>query len=242
MAGLFIVAAVFLKLWIQKNIKVTEILVGALAFWLLWNLKYYFAGILLIALGGLLLVRIILWIKPIQSPLKITLLFLLVLIVPLFLVTQLHPNFYLSRILEVVVKNYEAFRTISRPENLITYYHLRATPASIIINMPWALISGIFQPFIWNTKSFFQLLAGIESFIVFILFIGVFRQRSQLLKSPNFLLVLGVLTFIGLLAIFLALSTPNVGTLVRYRVGFYPFLIFLLLLANPWLLQRKRFT
>ncbi len=242
MAGLFAVVAVFLKFWVQRKLHIRDVLILAIGFWLLWNLKYYFAGMLLVAMGGILLVRLILRIKPLHSPLTITLLFFLVMMIPLILVTQLHPNFHLSRILDVIIKNYEAYRVLSKPENLVTYYHLKATPASLIINIPWALISGIFQPFIWNTKSLFQFLAGIESFMVFILFVGALKQVRQCIKSPNYLLVLGTLTFIGLLATFLALSTPNLGTLVRYRVGFYPFLIFLLLRANPWLLQRKRFT
>jgi hypothetical protein len=37
-----------------------------------------------------------------------------------------------------------------------------------------------------------------------------------------------VITYSVLLCIFLALSTPNFGTLIRYRVGFLPFLLVLI--------------
>jgi len=43
------------------------------------------------------------------------------------------------------------------------------------------------------------------------------------------------------LAVFLALSTPNFGTLSRYRVGFIPFFVFLTACGNVLLerLQRR---
>jgi hypothetical protein len=45
-----------------------------------------------------------------------------------------------------------------------------------------------------------------------------------------------------LLAIFLALSTPNFGTLSRYKIGFFPFLVFLTLYKNPLLGKIMQFT
>ena len=241
-AGLFAIVNILLVMRRKKRLGVMEGLIIVTGFWLLWNLKYYYAGVLLIAIGGIILLQFIIWIKPVKRRLTITLLYLVVLVIPAVLVTGLHPNFNGSRILEVVVYNYEAYRIISRPENLITYSHLEATPLSIIRNMPWALLSGIFQPFIWNTKSVFQLAAGIESFALFVLFIGMIKHRLKIAATSDFSILLGTITFIGLLAIFLALSTPNIGTLVRYRVGFYPFLMLLLIQANPWLRIPERFT
>lgn len=240
MAGLFAVAYVFLKYWVQNKINIFDVVVLIIGFWLLWNLKYYYAGILLISVGAMLIARLVLK-KRSMSTLQTVILFLGILILPSLLVTQLHPNFYASRILEVVIKNYEAYRVISKPENLIGYYHLEPTLTSFLLNAPWALVSGLFRPCIWEARSLFQIIAGVETLAVLVLFLNLLKRLKNISITPNLLVLLGVITYIMLLAFFLALSTPNIGTLVRYRVGFYPFFVFLLLLANPWITQRNRF-
>jgi hypothetical protein len=47
------------------------------------------------------------------------------------------------------------------------------------------------------------------------------------------------LFYVVFLCVFLALSTPNFGTLSRYRIGFTPFL-WLLLLGGSGILSRYR--
>lgn len=240
MAGLFAVVYVFLKHWVQNKISICDAVVLIIGFWLLWNLKYYYAGIALISVGAMLIARLFLKQRSMNT-VQTVLLFFLILILPSLLVTQLHPNFYVSRILEVVIKNYEAYRLVSKPGNLIDYYHLEPTLTSALLNAPWALVSGLFRPFIWEARSLFQIFAGVETLAVLVLFLNMLKRLKNIPVAPNLPLLLGVITYIMLLAVFLAMSTPNMGTLVRYRVGFYPFFVFLLLLANPWITQRNRF-
>jgi hypothetical protein len=57
-----------------------------------------------------------------------------------------------------------------------------------------------------------------------------YRER---LRQPVSILFLATASYCIVLCVFLALSTPNLGTLSRYRVGFLPFLIFLLAYRNP---------
>ena len=100
------------------------------------------------------------------------------------------------------------------------------------LNSPWALFSGLFRPVIFEANSFFQFVIGVENLILLGLSIFNLKYLSRLWHSSERLLIFGVIMYIGLLVIFLTLSTPNFGTLSRYRVGFLPFMIFLLL-YNP---------
>jgi hypothetical protein len=110
---------------------------------------------------------------------------------------------------------------------------LSATIKSVIINLPWALVSGIFRPFIGEGQGMLGLAASIENLFVLILFISFLWRFKIHSHRPISILVLAGISYCVVLCIFLALSTPNLGTLSRYRVGFLPFLIFMIAYRNP---------
>ncbi|MEO0331770.1 MAG: hypothetical protein AAF223_08805, partial [Bacteroidota bacterium] len=56
-------------------------------------------------------------------------------------------------------------------------------------------------------------------------------RLTRPLKTDERLWVMSALLFSVLLGILLALSTPNFGTLVRYKVAFSPFLLYVLLVV-----------
>jgi hypothetical protein len=62
------------------------------------------------------------------------------------------------------------------------------------------------------------------------------RTWRKISNAPDRLLILAVIVYAVVLCIFLAISTPNFGTLARYRIGFLPFLI-VLLVSQPWLVR-----
>jgi hypothetical protein len=81
----------------------------------------------------------------------------------------LHPNFYLSRFLDVLVTNHNDFVKISRPDAIIHYYQLTASWLSIFINAPWALCSGLFRPFIIEANGLIPTLASLENLVLLVL-------------------------------------------------------------------------
>ena len=103
----------------------------------------------------------------------------------------------------------------------------------MIGNAPWALASGLFRPFLWEADTLLKLAVSLENvFILLLCIISLVRIR-EFLRAQNSLITLSVIVFVVLLCIFLALSTPNLGSLARYKVGFTPFLIFLVIYKNP---------
>jgi hypothetical protein len=146
-------------------------------------------------------------------------------------VSLLHPNFYLSRVLSVLVTNHDDFVRISDADAIIHYYQLHDSWWSVLINSPLALFSGVLRPFIWEAEGAAAVFAAVENLVIMVLLLtSMFTWRKPF---TNKMLTLSVMVYVVLLCIFLALSTPNFGTLSRYRVGFLPFLIFIISYRNP---------
>jgi hypothetical protein len=157
----------------------------------------------------------------------------LVFAVPLVILSTLHPNFYPEQFFEVIVSNYNAYTSLSSPENLIHYANLQPQAGSILLYAPKAVLSAVFRPFIWETQNIFQVLTGVENLMFLVLFVSSVPGWKKHISTSDRLLVFSIGIYVLLLAAFLALSTPNFGTLVRYRVAFIPFLLILIAAKNP---------
>ncbi|HZI25884.1 MAG TPA: hypothetical protein VFD46_12450 [Chryseolinea sp.] len=233
MAALFFLSFIVLKIWRREKILLIEWTLAMIAVWCLWNLKYYYLAIFLPVVCTSLLVRTIFKYYVPKNVVQKMILWSFVFVVPLVLVTTLHPNFYPERFMEVVVSSYYEFAALSDPNDIIHYHALEATPCSMLANMPIALVSGLYRPSIIEAHTVFQFIIGLENFILVILSVMALMRVKRGITSRERLLLFSILIYTILLCIFLALSTPNFGTLSRYRVGFLPFLVFVLTLENP---------
>ncbi|MBI3483356.1 MAG: hypothetical protein HY015_10385 [Bacteroidetes bacterium] len=232
LASLYFLAGIFLQLIFHKKIDKFVLVMVFLACVLLWALKYYWAGVFLIsALAAFVVEHLSLKLLVIKRHLILVYIFAFALIG--VSVSFLHPNFYLHRFLEVVVSNHDEFIPLSADNNLVHFYQLSPTVTSVIINSPWALVSGIFRPFIGEGQGLLGLFASVENFLTLILFISFAWNFKNHFHEPINILFLAVVSYCIMLCIFLALSTPNLGTLSRYRVGFLPFLVFVFAYRNP---------
>jgi hypothetical protein len=212
------------------------------ALWIGWNLKYYWLGIFLPVAIPTLLVMMTINYRPAWRRYDLllwTLLFALLLVGA----TNSHPNFYTSRFLEVICENNLEFTRLSDPPRLVQYLNLEPTVPSILLNAPAALIAGLFRPFVWEAFNTLSLLASLENLMLLLLVIQALPALRSVFGSPNRVFVLSALVYVLLLTTFLALSTPNFGTLSRYRIGAVPILVYLCLTsATPmgrWLGRRR---
>lgn len=232
LAGLMVLSAVFLKIMMKAVPGVLEFLFAALSLWIVWNLKYYWISVFLPVMCTSLIVQAISNRLKIPSRLKLSLWMGLLLVLCLG-ASLLHPNFYPGRILQVVIENNQAFVSHSDPDDLIHYGLLEPTLVSIIAHSPWALVSGLFRPFLWEANTMLKLVVALENALVLVLCLSSFGRMRDFLQSRNRLITIPVMVYVFTLCIFLALSTPNFGSLARYKIGFLPFLIFLLSYKNP---------
>jgi hypothetical protein len=234
-ASLSYLTGLFVRGWFLNALRISDCLVGLLCLWLLWGLKYYYAAVFIPVVVACVVYRFIL--QPALKPktfLTEICIWLAIFIVPLFLISFASPNFYLDRFLQVMVENNHAYNLFSEPNDLIRYYDLQPTPKSIFLNSPIALLSGIFRPCFLEADNIFQVIAAMENLALLVLTITAIIQIKQLPIFKDRILIMAVIVYIILLCVCLALSTPNFGTLSRYRIGFLPFYVWLILMNNPF--------
>ncbi|MEO5980664.1 MAG: hypothetical protein ABIS36_18935 [Chryseolinea sp.] len=232
-AALFYLCALVIKAWFYRRLELWEWIILPFALLTLWNLKYYylamFAPIVFAMLSSRYLfqkykrvsfgVRCCVWSS--------------LLIAPLIIMAMSHPNLHPKVFLEVIVANYEDFVDSSQPEGVIFYKSLEPTISSVVVNSPKALFSGFFRPLPWEAHTIVQVLDAIENTIILIITLFALTRIKLLAGSPYRLLIGSALLYCLILCLFLAMSTPNFGSLARYRVGFMPFYVLVITLNNP---------
>jgi hypothetical protein len=241
LACLCFLSSVFIKQWKNVRVPLIQWLLAAWAFWILWNLKYYYAAVYVPVVVTAYVIHAFVGPKlKLERARSEILAWAIIFVVPLFVVSLTHPNFYPERFLDVIVVNYQAFGTISDPNDMIHFYDLKATPSSMLINAPWALISGLFRPFIWESGNMLQFFIALENTVLVVFLVASFPAMRAIRTSPDRLLILGLIIYCVLLCVFVTLSTPNFGTLARYRVGYLPFFAFLVMCDNPLVKRIER--
>lgn len=232
LASIYLLVTVFLTLYRERQVVWYNIVIGVVAIWVGWNLKYYWVGIL----APILLAAVsVVYIKRLWPSSRSFELGLAGVLLAIFLIvaTGLHPNFYPQRIAAVIVESNAAFVSLSAPAGVIHFDNLQPEAGSLLWHAPWALFSCLFRPWIGEARQVASILAAVENTVLLVLVLLAVRSIRSAWQSPDRLLAGAVITYTILLAAFLTLSSPNLGTLSRYKVGFLPFLVMLLLQANP---------
>lgn len=232
LAAIYLLVSLFLTLYRGARVTWYDIILGLVAAWVGWNLKYYWLGILAPILLTTLTVGYLKQFRPAWKSIELVLGGTLLAIF-LVVATGSHPNFYPERIASVVVESNAAFVRYSAPGGVIHFDSLQPQAGSLLLNSPWALFSCLFRPWLGESANVVTGLAAVENTALLLLVLFAFRGTREAMQSPDRLLAGGVITYTILLAVFLALSSPNLGTLSRYKVGFLPFLVLVLLEANP---------
>ncbi len=210
-----------------------DILLAMFCFLIIWKLKYYYAGVLLICmlsfLINLYLERVFLKKIYQQYPSLSYFMVVFLMFIILFPAGFLHWNLQLDNIMGALVQNHDQIYKI-KPQDAIQFNNLKVNWSSLLENTPLAMFSGLFRIFLWESKTFLQALAGAENLLILGLFVASLVRWWQNGRYFSTLIFV-ILIYITVLATMLALSSPNFGTLSRYKVGFVPFEVYLMLLV-----------
>lgn len=234
LAALYFLAGISLTIIDGKKIRMVEWGVALLSLWIGWNLKYYWIGVFMPVAITTLIAVTLKRSRPAFAPFDLVL-WLGIFTIILFVATHVHPNFYPRRFPEVIWQNNLEFMSRTESDNAVHYDNLQPSFSSLIMKSPKALMAGLFRPLPWESRNFLALIAGVENFILLALVLTALPSVLNFFKSPHRILTLAIISYIIILSTFLALSTPNFGTLSRYKIGFLPFLVFLSLYNNSLL-------
>ena len=107
---------------------------------------------------------------------------------------------------------------------------IQFTPFGLIAASPFAIIAGIFRPFIWEALSPALIFNGLES-LLFIYLIFIFFSKGgigkiRMIQSHELLLF--SISFVLIMAFVTGLTSGLFGVLVRLRAPLLPFVIILL--------------
>ncbi|MBT1706276.1 hypothetical protein [Chryseosolibacter indicus] len=233
-ASLFYLTALFIEFWDRGKIGLYKLISVVPAVWILWGLKYYFLGIFVpVVFTNILFKTLFYRLLEERSLLLKAVTWVGIFVLPLVAITFIHPNLYMDRVLEVIVSNQDAYNSISLPEDKVQFNDLKPTLSSFIVNVPLALFSGIYRPVIIEAGNVFQFISSVENLMLLILTLSAIKNIHLLFHSKDNILLLSIVVYVVLLCILITLSTPNFGTLSRYRVGYLPYFVFLVSLNNP---------
>ncbi|WP_152981541.1 hypothetical protein [Hymenobacter sp. AT01-02] len=197
--------------------------------WLHFKMRFFFAAVLLGVLAGLGLIRVLQRLTGTRRRMPQLLLMVGLLSAGAWAASEISPAFRLNKFTSQLQRNYTDLLAISRNRPHLEYPTLAPTTESVLRNAPAAIFNATTRPWPWEGTSLLYLIAGMENALLAALLLlaawAVVQRRSG--KLP-FGVMLALLLYCLLLAILLGLSTPNLGTLSRYRVAFLPFLLLLI--------------
>jgi hypothetical protein len=203
-----------------------------------FKMRYFFAALLFGALSGLVVVRVAQLLVTALRRETVILLFAATVSIGIWAGSEVSLVFRLNRITIQLARNYNELHRKSVGKPTITFSEFRPTPESVVHNAPQAMLEAISRPWFWEGGLAYQA-AGAENLLllvaVAVAVVATLRGRAG--KLP-FALVLALAFYCVLLAALLGLSTPNLGTLSRYRAVLSPFILLLALqndFAARWL-------
>ena len=206
---------------------------AALAF-VHFKMRYFFAAPLLAVLAGVALVRGLQQRGLAQPRWVQAAVLLAILSAGVWLAQQVSVAFSVNKFTNQVVRVYTSDlpNLVGRPH--FEYPDLRPTLESVLSYAPSAVANTLMRPYLGESRDPRLAAAGIENLLLLALMlvagVGVSRGRTGHLP---FVLGLGLLIFCLVLAALMGLTTPNLGSLHRYRSGLLPYLL-LLLLQNDY--------
>lgn len=231
--SLFFLLGVVFRIVQETKITVWEVLLVPLLFYLEWKIRVFYLAVLILTIGVFLIYHYLSK-SPLLSRYKWVIISVSV-VVSFVVITQMDYALNFSNFLDSIIYAYNT-NYGTNPSNAIHFPNLSGI-SSIIIYSPYALVSGLFRPFVFDAQTWPMIIVGIENLILLIFFLS----RIPYLKKTYHGIEIALWFYIFILAVFLALSTPNFGTLTRYKVAFLPIFLFLLVKENP-VLQKYRIS
>jgi hypothetical protein len=138
--------------------------------------------------------------------------------------------------------NYLMTLKLSHHVNVFYFPDISNEFSNYVPYIPKALCYGLFGPFLWHCHKIISLFVGLENTFILILFIVFILTnfKKDILKRID-IEVVCIILYVIIMAVTITFASPNWGTLVRYKIGYLPFFLLVVLNNNPLiaLLQEK---
>ncbi|PHR34166.1 MAG: hypothetical protein COA38_04335 [Fluviicola sp.] len=131
---------------------------------------------------------------------------------------------------EAAITQRDFATNVTYGESRYSIGEIQFTPFGLIRASPFAIIAGVFRPFIWEALSPSLIFNGLESllftYLLFIFFSKGAMGKIRMIQSHELLLF--AISFVLIMAFVTGLTSGLFGVLVRLRAPLLPFAIILL--------------
>jgi hypothetical protein len=234
----------FFLLWVYRLKKpvLVRIVIFSLLLSIIFALKfYYFAVLVPVLLSYFICLEMsrlpVFKNSVLLHPFVLILLFFFL----IFSVSFIHPLLNPSFFMESLVRNYEATLNVSNGQNVFYFPGLSTDFSSLLMQFPKALSIGLFRPLPGDVSSVIGYSTMMENVLVVLFFLlSVVHLFIKKASGSNWLVIAAVFMYVIVLAFLLPVASPNWGSLVRYKVGYMPFLLLIITFRNPLILYLER--
>jgi hypothetical protein len=195
-----------------------------IAIWLVWHLKYYVAIVWFpISLSGMLVLLNADFIKSRLRQIPVMFFWIVFLLIGGVSIAFMHPVFNSGRFFELLRISHDMIPLA----DLDIHFNTKVEGARfLLINAPKSIGSGLFRPFIWEAETTLSVLYSIENlFLLLLTIVGLVTFFKQTFSQKSKMLIIGILLFSVAIALITSLSTPNFGSIARYKVAFLPYYV-----------------
>jgi hypothetical protein len=111
------------------------------------------------------------------------------------------------------------------------YDHLHNSAGNLLVNLPNAWFSSMFRPLPFDASNALQLIFAMLNLGMLVLAL-LCVQKALIEKKIWRIEAVMCVAYFSVLGVCMAFASPNMGTLARYKVGYLPFLLYLLLVYS----------
>jgi hypothetical protein len=237
-SGAWLLALVVEALWSQPTTPNTSagsrVLGIVMLTWLHFKMRYFFAIPLLGGLLELALVQLLQRLGLARSRWSQVAVLVAIFGGGIWLASEVSVAFRLNKFTSQVAKLYSHNIVASNGRPHFEYPDLQPTPASIARYLPQAAANALTRPWLGESDELKYVVGGLENLgLLLLLAVAIVAASRGRAGRLPFGLTLTLLVQCLALAMLLGLSTPNLGSMHRYRSGLLPYLL-LLLLQNDY--------
>lgn len=213
----------------NQRLSIFQIFLAIVSLMIIVFLKYYIAAIFLPLLAFLILYHSDIWNrwKVSIGMYKIIYSILLLLIPAVIFQYLLSPNLAFAQLWDIMLVNHNQLVQLNA-EGAIHTLNWFGGYLDVLINVPYLWFSGVFRPVLGESWSFPMVMSCLENtFILVLALLATFYSIKSKVKWSIEAIV--IILYVGFLSVLLAFSSPNFGTLARFKIYFVPYLILLII-------------
>ncbi|MEM6735927.1 MAG: hypothetical protein AAGC64_06125 [Bacteroidota bacterium] len=227
-SALAFLVSIVLKVYHKKRTSFFEMLLFIMGIFILLKMKHYLLISFLLLVGLLSFCALFK-----QSSLNYRLLGIGIFVVAVITTQFIHPSLKFNRLVHTLYKNNQTIKTKTDPQNRLSIDIESPEILSLLNEVPEAIHIGLFRPSLFDKTSIWGWFHRIENTILAFLFSFSLLLYLKYHPKLDLSLVISSMITMLILATILSLSTPNFGTLVRYKNAFLPY-FFLLCSVLPY--------